>query len=137
MHKGEHKTIAIPKLGYPDRGQGPRDARQGRHVLGRGVVLTGIGVGFFAHKKYDDQFPTHCTMKDADKPLCDQAGYRETQQREDARLGRHRRRRSGPRRGGRRRRTLADGTAPRGRTTVSFAPSSRPEQAGVVAFGHF
>lgn len=135
--KGEHKMIAVPALGYPVEDTGRATLGKVVTISGGAVVLAGIGIGFFAHKKYDDQFPSHCTMKDADKPLCDQVGYRETGSAKTLGwVG------TGVGAAG----LVAVGvgvalwvTAPHHETApaVSFAPSLSPGEAGVVAFGHF
>jgi hypothetical protein len=76
--KGEHKAIAIPKLGYPVSG-GRAGVGKVLTFSGAGLVAVGIGVGLYAHSKYSDQFPTHSSMPDADRPTCDQTGYTNTQ----------------------------------------------------------
>ena len=135
--KGEHKMIAVPALGYPVEDKGRATLGKVVTISGGAVVLAGIGIGFLAHKKYDDQFPSHCSMKDADKPLCDQVGYRETGSAKTLGwVG------TGVGAAG----LVAVGvgvalwlTAPHHEAarTVSFAPSLSPGEAGVVAFGHF
>lgn len=136
--KGEHKMIAVPALGYPVEDNGRATLGKVVTISGGAVVLVGIGVGFLAHRKYDDQFSSgHCTMPDADKPLCDQVGYRETGSAKTLGwVG------TGVGAAG----LVAVGvgvalwlTAPHHEAAraVSFAPSLSPGQAGVVAFGHF
>ncbi len=136
--KGEHKLIAIPKLGYPVEDTGRATLGKVITISGGGVVLVAIGVGFLAHKKYDDQFSSgHCTMKDAATPLCDQTGYRETGSAKTLGwVG------TGIGAAG----LVAVGvgvtlwlTAPHHEAArgVSFAPSLAPGEAGVVAFGRF
>jgi hypothetical protein len=76
--KGEHKAIAIPKLGYPVSG-GRAGVGKVLTFSGVGLVAVGIGVGIYAHHKYTSQFPTHCSDAEADHPTCDQTGYSNTQ----------------------------------------------------------
>jgi hypothetical protein len=76
--KGEHKTVPIPKLGFPVSG-GRAGVGKVLTFSGAGLVAVGIGVGLYARHKYNDQFPTHCSDPDADRPTCDQTGYANTQ----------------------------------------------------------
>jgi hypothetical protein len=76
--KGEHKAVAIPKLGSPVSG-GRAGVGKVLTFSGAGLVAVGIGVGLYARHKYNDQFPTHCSDPDADRPTCDQTGYANTQ----------------------------------------------------------
>lgn len=136
--KGEHKVIAVPALGFPIEDRGRATLGKVITISGGAVVLVGIGVGFLAHRKYDDQFSSgHCTMKDAATPLCDQTGYRETGSAKTLGwVG------TGIGVAG----LVAVGvgvtlwlTAPHHEAAsgVSFAPSLAPGEAGVVAFGRF
>jgi len=76
--KGEHKAVAIPKLGYPVSG-GRAGVGKVLTFSGAGLVLVGIGVGIYARHEYNAQFPTHCMDPDADHPTCDQTGYANAQ----------------------------------------------------------
>ncbi|HSN27864.1 MAG TPA: hypothetical protein VLT45_16355 [Kofleriaceae bacterium] len=136
--KGEHKLIAIPKLGLPVEDTGRATLGKVITISGGGVLLVAIGVGYLAHKKYDDQFSSgHCTMKDAATPLCDQTGYRETGSAKTLGwVG------TGIGAAG----LVAVGvgvtlwlTAPHHEAArgVSFAPTLAPGEGGVVAFGRF
>ncbi|MBV8755677.1 MAG: hypothetical protein JO257_00290 [Deltaproteobacteria bacterium] len=138
LAKGEHKAIAIPKLGYPVEDTGRATLGKVVAISGGGVLLVGIGVGFLAHRKYDTQFSNgNCTMKDADHPMCNQTGYAETQNAKTLGwVG------TGVGTAG----LVAVGvgvalwlTAPHREAarSVSFAPSLAPGEAGVVAFGRF
>lgn len=138
LARGEHKAVAVPKLGYPIEDTGRATLGKVITISGGGVLLVGIGVGFFAHRKYDGQFSNgNCTMPDAARPMCNQSGYAETQNAKTLGwVG------TGIGAAG----LVAVGvgvalwlTAPHHEAarTVSFAPSLAPGEAGFVAFGHF
>ena len=133
---GEHKAVAIPKLGTP--------VSSGRQTVGKvltfsgaGLVAVGIGVGFYARHKYNGQFPDHCSDPSSAHPMCDASGYAATQNAKT--LGW-----VGTGVGAAGLVTAGIGaflwfTAPHGETTprVSFLPSVSPDQAGLVAVGQF
>jgi hypothetical protein len=136
--KGEHKAIAIPKLGHPVSG-GRAGIGKVLTFSGAGLVVIGIGVGIYAHQQYNNQFDgsaPHCMNPDAEHPTCDQTGYTKTQ---NARtlgwVG------TGVGAAG----LAAAGigaflwfTAPRSETThVAIVPTVTPEVAGLTAIGSF
>ena len=133
---GEHKAVAIPRLGAP--------VSSGRQTVGKvltfsgaGLVAVGIGVGFYARHKYNNQFPTHCSDPSSARPMCDPAGYAATQNAKT--LGW-----VGTGAGAAGLVTAGIGaylwfTAPHTESAarVSFLPSVSPDQAGIVAVGQF
>lgn len=133
--KGEHKAIAIPKLNSPVSG-GRAGVGKVLTFSGAGLVLVGIGVGIYAHSKWNDQFPTHCQNPDDDHPTCDQTGYTNTQNaRTLGNVG------TGVGAAG----IVAAGigaflwfTAPKSETAhVAIVPTVTPEVAGLTAIGSF
>lgn len=136
--KAEHKTIAIPKLGYPIEDNGRATLGKVVTFAGAGVVLAGIGVGLYANHKYNGEFDNgHCTMPDAAHPMCNQNGYATTHNAKTLGwVG------TGVGAAG----LVAVGvgvalwiTAPHHEAArqVSFVPTVAPDQAGIVAFGRF
>jgi len=136
IREGEHEAVAIPRLGTPVSG-GRKSVGKVLTVSGAGVVVAGIAVGFYARHKYNSQFPSHCDTTPSDHPLCDPTGYAATQSAKTLGwVG------TGLGAAG----LVAAGvgaylwfTAPHAEsaTHVSFAPVVSPEQAGIVAVGHF
>ena len=105
---------------------------------GAGVMLTGIGIGLYAHHKYSAEFDNgNCMMPDADQPQCTQAGLAATHSaRSLGWVG------TGVAVAG----VLAVGvgvtlwvTAPHHEAArqVSVVPSVSPDEASVVAIGRF
>lgn len=75
--EGEHKAIAIPALALPVT------VKSGRRTFGKvltfsgaGLGLVGLGLGVYAWRKYNDQFPSHCSKA---THLCDPTGQAETE----------------------------------------------------------
>jgi hypothetical protein len=133
--KGEHKAVAIPRLGFPVSG-GRGSAGKVLTFSGAGLVVVGIGVGFYARHKYNGEFPGHCSNTGGGDPRCDQTGYSATQ---NARtlgwVG------TGVGAAG----IVAAGigtylwlTAPKDESShVAFVPTVTPEVAGLAAIGRF
>ena len=82
VEKSKAKAIAVPKLGYPVT------VRKGRRTvgmvmtgIGAAATLTGIGLGFFAFRKYDAQIgdmTMGANCSDTKPPMCNAKGYTET-----------------------------------------------------------
>jgi hypothetical protein len=138
IQPGDHKAIEIPKLAAPVS-NGRKTVGKVLTFSGAGVVVAGIAVGIYAHYKYTSQFPKHCddTGPNQDHPMCDPAGYAATQSAKTlgwvgtgigaaglvtAGIGAY---------------LWFTGPHTESATHVSFAPSVTPQQAGIVAVGHF
>jgi hypothetical protein len=138
LAKGEHKSVAIPTLGYPIEDKGRATLGKVVTYAGAGALLAGIGVGLYANHKYNGEFDNgHCTMPSLDHPMCNQTGYATTHNAKTLGwVG------TGVGAAG----LVAVGvgvalwiTAPRHEEArqVTVLPTVTPDTAGVVAFGRF
>ena len=141
IQPGEHKAIEIPRLAAPVS-NGRKTVGKVLAFSGAGVVVAGIAVGIYAHHKYTSQFsgnPAPCddSPPNQDHPMCDPGGYAATQSAKTlgwvgtgigaaglvtAGIGVY---------------LWFTGPHTESATHVSFAPSVTPQQAGIVAVGHF